>query len=196
MLTQQSSKLKGTYLQKMTDKDFYDFCQANEGWNFERDAHKNILLEPPTGSLTSTINNNINYHITHWNRIQKTGKVFDSNGGFSLPDGSQRAADASWVSNKQWNQLSKEEKEVFAPICPEFVVELRSKNDALTTLQEKMEMWITNGTLLAWLIDPKEEKCYVYRANGSIEIIVGFDNKLNGESVLVGFELDLKEILE
>ena len=196
ILMKKPHTLTGQYLQRMTDEDFFDFCQSNDEWSFERDANKNILFMPPTGSLTSHLNNNINYQITHWNRTSKTGKVFDSNGGFTLPDGSQRAPDAAWVSNEQWNQLSQEDKEKFAPICPEFIVELRSKNDNLDFLKDKMQMWIRNGVQLAWLIDPQSETTYIYRNNGSIDVVEGFDKKLLGELVLPDFEFDLSEIKE
>ena len=102
-----------------------------------------------------------------------------------------------WVKKfEQWNKLTLAEKERFAPICPEFVVELRSKNDALNYLKDKMKMWIENGVHLAWLIDPQNKQSFVYRKDGSIEIIDGFDKKLSGETTLSEFELDLSEILD
>jgi len=180
----------------MTADEFFDLCQANKTLNFERDENGNIILMPPTGSQSSVINNTITYQLTHWNRKSKSGIVLESNGGVTLPDGSSRAADAAWISNEKWNALSEEEKEKFAPVCPEFIIELRSKNDSLTYLQSKMEMWMNNGVLEAWLIDPIEENVYVYTTNSDYKLIANFKEKISADNVLPGFELDLSELIK
>ena len=186
--------IKGTVVEQMTTNDFFDFCNANKTLNFERDENGNIILMSPTGSLTSLINNNIAYQLTQWNREAKTGVVFESNGGFTLPDGSQRAADVAWVTNNKWNALSQEEKEKFAPLCPEFVVELRSKSDELNYLQKKMEMWISNGALEAWLIDTIEKNVYIYSKQTNYKLIPNFSEIISTTNVLQGFQLNLSEL--
>jgi len=186
--------IKGNVFEQMTSDDFFNLCQANETLNFERDENGNIILMAPTGTLSSIYNGDIFNQLKNWNNKHKLGVVLESNGGVTLPDGSSRAADAAWISNKKWNTLSSEDKEKFAPVCPEFVIELRSKNDSLTYLQSKMNMWINNGVLEAWLIDPIEENVYIYTTNGNYKLISNFKEKISTDSVLPGFNLDLSEL--
>jgi Uma2 family endonuclease len=120
--------------------------------------------------------------------------VFDSSTGFTLPDRSVFSPDASWISLEKWNAIPAKDKDRFAPICPVFVIEVRAKSDNLDTLRKKMEVWITNKAALAWLIDPIEKNCYIFREDGSGETIKGFDVPLRGEGPLSGFELDLSSI--
>jgi len=187
--------LQGKYMSSMTEEEFFHFCQENKQLRIERNYSGQIIIMSPTNSKTSLLNSRLNFLLNTWNYQHKKGFVFDSNGGFTLPDSSVFAPDVAWVSLKKWQALTEEEKEKFAPICPEFVVELRSKTDVLKTLKEKMVQWIDNGVLLAWLIDPAQKKTHVYRQDGSIEIVEGFDQTLSGEKVLEGFELDLAELI-
>ena len=124
--------------------------------------------------------------------MAKSGLVFSSSTAFHLPDDSVRVTNATWVSRERWEALSEREQEKFPPICPDFVIELLSPSDSLNTTKSKMiDVWMTNGCRLAWLIDPKNETTHIFRANGEIQIIQGFDKPLSGENVLVGFELRL-----
>lgn len=183
--------IKGKVFERMTDEEFYHFCQENETIHFERDENRNIIIMAPTSFDTGKKNSAIIAKIFNWNEEKKLGLTFDSSTGFTLQDGSKRSPDAAWISNEKHSVLTDDEKNMFAPICPEFVVELRSKSDRLKFLQEKMQMWIKNGAYLGWLIDPVEEKTHIYRKDGSIQIVNGFDKLLNGEDVLNGFELNL-----
>lgn len=85
-------------------------------------------------------------------------------------------------------------QEKFAPVCPEFVSELRSKSDSLPQLKAKMQKWIDNGCELGWLIDPVAEKFYIYTPNNPVQELLGFDKKLFGGTRLPGFELDLTKL--
>ena len=125
-------------------------------------------------------------------RSKKSGKVFSSTTGFTLPDGSVRSADAMFVSNRQRATLTEAEKHSFARLVPEFIVEIRSDSDDLGPLQTKMkDVWIANGVRLGWLIDSKNKVTYIYRTDGSEAVISGFDQTLDGEDVLPGFAFDL-----
>jgi len=186
--------IKGEPFKNMSSDAFFDFCQANESLQFERDHLGNIILMSPTYSLTSAYNSELVFQVQLWNKQHKLGIVFESNGGFTLPDNSQRAADVAWVSFKRWNKLSAQEKSKFANVCPEFVIELRSESDRLSFLQEKMDMWMRNGVLMGVLIDPVEKKSYIYTKDSSIEILEGFENQISGAEVLPGFLLDLREL--
>jgi Uma2 family endonuclease len=177
----------------MSDAELLRFCEDNSNLRIERNEHRQILLMPPTNTFSGFYNNEICRQLANWNIKTQVGVTFDSSTGFLLPDTSMRSPDASWVTKEDWKALTSAEKNSFAPICPSFVVELRSKTDSLEYLQNKMsDVWIKNGAKLAWLIDPKNQISYIYRANGEMEIVEGFDKSLSGEDVLEGFKLDLK----
>lgn len=182
-------------LTRMTDAEFFNFASQMENVRIERTNNGKIIIMPPTGGETGKLNQSIGFFVSLWNYQHNLGVVFDSSTGFTLPDGSVRSPDCSWVSLVNWNALPTEERKRFAPICPEFITELMSENDDLAEAQLKMEKWRDNGALLGWLINPKDEKAYIYRANtNEVEEVEGFDNVLSGESVLPAFELDLSKL--
>ena len=131
-----------------------------------------------------------------WNRSKKLGLLFDSSAGFRLKNGALKSPDLSWVSKEKWKQLTKDEKQGFADICPAFVLELKSDSDNLATFKDKMLEYIANSTQLAWLIDRDNQDVYIYRADGSISIQHSFDEKVSGENILPDFELDLDILKE
>ena len=184
--------VQGDFSDGMSNKEFYDFCQQNELFQIERDENKQIIIMPPTNTNTGRTNGKLFFELELWNRIMNRGVCFDSSTGFTLPDGSVRSPDASWLSADKWDQLSTKEKNEFSRICPDFVIELKSKTDNLQTLTKKMTKWIKNGCRLAWLINPENKTVQIFRENGTEEMIQGFDNILSGENVLQGFELNLK----
>ncbi|MEH2352028.1 Uma2 family endonuclease [Nostoc sp.] len=178
----------------LTDEQFFQMCQKNSNYRFERTASREILIMPPTGGDTGNRNFDMVVELGIWNKQTKLGKGFDSSTGFTLPNGAERSPDASWVKLERWNALTPEQQEKFAPICPDFVVELRSPTDSLKELQEKMQEYIENGTQLGWLIDRKNKRVEIYRPGKDVEIL---DNpaSLSGENVLPGFVLDLQQIM-
>lgn len=147
----------------------------------------------PVSTLSAYSSGAVFSELSAWNKINSKGVVFDSSAGFTLPDRSVLSPDASWVSAAKWKSLSEDEKNRFAPVCPEFVVEVRSKSDSLSDLKKKMRVWIANGTLLAWLIDPIEKKSYIFKADKNEEVVIdGFEGKkITGEHPVEGFTLDL-----
>lgn len=194
--SEHSLVLRGPYLEKMTDEEFFDFCQQHPELRIERTANHEIVLMSPTGSRSGKRNAHLNGQLyMWWTRHRALGEVFDSNSGFTLPDGSVLSPDASWVSAAKWNALTTEQQDKFAPVCPEFVVELESATDSTKTLQAKMLDWLRNGAQLAWLIVPETETAYLYRPDRPEPAVVqGFDHELSGETVLPGFRLRLAEL--
>ncbi|MEH2310454.1 MAG: Uma2 family endonuclease [Nostoc sp.] len=178
----------------LTDDQFFQMCQQNRDYRFERTASGELLIMPPTGSDTGNRNFDMVVELGIWNKQTKLGKGFDSSTGFTLPNGAERSPDASWVKIERWNALTPEQQEKFAPICPDFVVELRSRTDSLKELQDKMQEYIENGAQLGWLIDRKNKRVEIYRPGKDVEIL---DNpiSLSGENVLPGFVLDLQQIM-
>jgi Uma2 family endonuclease len=130
----------------------------------------------------------------NWADTNELGIAFDSNGGFKLPNGADRAPDASWVKIERWNALTPEQRQKFLPLCPDFVVELRSPTDSLKATREKMQEYIDNGARLGWLIDQKNKRVEIYRQGQDVEILQS-PTTLLGEDVLPGFVLDLNGIL-
>lgn len=183
----------GSVLRKLSDDDFFEFCQANQDWRIERTSDGDIIIMPPTGLETGGRNFNLAGMFHAWVRADGTGKGFDSSTGFILPNGAERSPDLAWVRLSRLNALTERQRERFAPLCPDFVVELRSPSDSLTALQAKMEEYIENGAQLGWLIDPFEKKVYVYRPQAQVECL---DNPatVSGEPLLKGFVLDVGEL--
>ena len=178
----------------LTDEQFWQLCQRNREYRFEANAQGDLIIMPPTGSDTGKRNCDILVQLGMWNKKYKLGIAFDSSTGFTLPNSAKRSPDASWIKLDRWNSLTIEEQEKFAPICPDFVVELRSKTDALKPLQEKMQEYINNGAKLGWLIDRQNQQVEIYRLNKPVEIIKS-PTSLSGENILANFTLDLTEIL-
>ena len=182
----------------LTDEQFYQLCIANEPWQLELTQTGELIIMPPTGGESGIRNSDINIELGVWNRQTKLGKVFDSSTEFKLPSGAYRCPDAAWVKLARWQALSKEEKKRFPPLCPDFVVELRSETDSLEKLRAKMREYQNNGVLLGWLIDPQTPLVEIYRYGKDVEVLnFDFDNppKLFGEHILPGFILDLQIIL-
>lgn len=177
----------------VTHEQFIELAIANSELNLERAATGELIVMPPTGSETGQKNSDINGQLWLWNRQTKLGKTFDSSTGFHLPNGADRSPDAAWIRQERWDQLSSEQKQTFAPISPDFVLELRSKTDSLESLQKKMQEYINNGVRLGWLIDRKRQVVEIYRQNQQIEILEQ-PMSLSGEDILPGFILDLTEV--
>ncbi|MGB3642130.1 MAG: Uma2 family endonuclease [Rivularia sp. (in: cyanobacteria)] len=178
---------------KMTDEQFFEFCQMNRDLRIERNQYGEISIMPPTGSETGNRNFNIALQLGNWSEKDGTGICFDSSTGFKLSTGADRSPDASWMKLERWNSLSQEEKQKFAPICPDFVIELRSASDNLKPLQEKMEEYMQEpGIKLGWLIDRKNRRVYVYRPQ-SVECLENPDS-VSGEDVLPGFVLNMSKV--
>ena len=177
----------------ITEEQFYQLCAANRDLRLERTARGDLIIMPPTGGETGKRNSDINVELNLWNRQSKLGVVFDSSTCFHLPDGSDRSPDASWILLAKWDTLTAEEKEKFLPLCPDFVIELRSPSDSLKLLQNKMQEYLDNGTRLGWLINPKNRQVEVYRQGKEKEML---DNPttLSGEEILPGFVLNLSSI--
>lgn len=178
----------------MDDEKFFRLCQINELVDFERDSGGNVIVLPLCGTWDGLISAHLTWSLSSWNMDSRLGIGFGCSAGFTLPNKAVRSPDASWITIEKWNQLSRDEKERFAPVCPDFVVELRHSCHDLKFLENKMREYIDNGTQLGWLIDRFDKKAYIYRADGSIEI-VAINAVLSGEKVLPGFSLDLNKLL-
>lgn len=177
---------------RISDKDFEEFCRENPELKVEQNATGEIIVMPPTGGTTGNRNYSLIIDFGNWDRRNKKGKGFDSSTVFVLPNGAKRSPDLAWIKIERWNALTKEQQDKFPPLCPDFVVELRSQTDSLKTLQAKMREYIENGAQLGWLIDPTKRKVYVYRPNEEVEIL-NEPEEISGEPLLPKFTLELKD---
>jgi Uma2 family endonuclease len=175
---------------ELSDDQFYQLCQINEYYKFEQTAKDELIILPPSNLITGNREAELNGNLMIWNRQTKLGKVFSSSTVFTLPNGGKRSPDVAWIANERWDSLTIKEKEKFAKICPDFVIELRSRTDSLSQLQEKMQEYLNSGLRLGWLIDPQNQQVEIYRQNQSVEI-VSLPTSLSGENVLPGFILEL-----
>ena len=177
----------------LTDEAFFQLCQNNRDLRFERTAAGELIIMPPTGSDTGNRNFDIAVELGIWNKQTKLGKGFDSSTGFKLPNGKDVSPDIAWIKKERWDSLTSEQQNKFAPIAPDFVIELRSASDNLKPLREKMQEYIDNGVKLAWLIDRKQRKVFIYCPGQAVEEL---DNPqtLTSEDLLPGFILDLSQI--
>ena len=174
----------------ITDQQFFEICQKNCDLRFERSALGDITIMAPAGSDTGMRNSDFNADLVIWNRRKKLGYTFDSSTGFKLPNGANRSPDASWILKARWESLTLEEKSKFAPICPDFVMELMSPSDSLKVTQAKMQEYQDNGARLGWLINCKEREVEIYRINQTVEILRS-PSTISGEDVLPEFVFDL-----
>lgn len=178
---------------RFTDDEFWDFCRQNDDLRIEMTKEGDVIIMPPTGANTGERNSEINFQLKLWAKKDKSGKTYDSSTGFKLPNGAIVSPDASWVLAERLEKFTAEQRERFLHLSPDFVVELRSASESLKVTQNKMSEYIENGARLGWLIDSKNKRVHIYRANGEIEVLEN-PTKVSGENVLQDFELDLTEI--
>lgn len=177
----------------LTDERFLELCHDNSDLRLEMTAQGELIVMGPTSSETGRRNSKLNFYLSLWAQQDGTGECFDSSACFTLPNGAKLSPDASWIRRDRYEALTEEEREQFAPLCPDFVVELRSKTDRLARLQAKMVEYIENGARLGWVLDPAARRVYIYHPGQEVEMLDAPD-AIAGDPVLPGFVLQLQEI--
>lgn len=183
----------GPVFQRLSPHEFYLFCRANPDWRFECTHTGDLIIMAPTGGETGHRNFGLIVQFGRWVEDNTTGLGFDSSTVFILPNGAKRSPDVAWVRRARWEALTPEQREEFPPLCPDFVVELRSRTDRLPVLQAKMQEYLDNGAQLGWLIDPYERKVYIYRPGIEPDCLENPD-AISGESVLPGFSYAVRQL--
>lgn len=180
-------------LVNLSDDDFLELCNLNEGLFFEQNADGELIIMPPTGGVSGNRNMRLTAQLSVWADRTETGVGFDSSTLFRLPNGAIRSPDAAWVANERWNQLTAKQQEGIAPLCPDFAIELRSRTDTIRNLQSKMSEYIENGARLGLLLDRRARRVYVYRPQREVEV---FDKPtaVSCSPELPDFKLDLTKI--
>jgi Uma2 family endonuclease len=180
-------------LPRMTDEEFFEFCQRNQDLRIERDAKGGIIIMPPAGAEGGRRSGEVFRQLGNWSEQDGTGVAFDASAGFTLPNGAVRSPDASWVKSERWEALSQEKRERFAPLCPDFAVEVMSRTDRVSEAKAKMDEYMANGAILSWLIDQKNRQVHVYRPNRPVETLTN-PGQVSADPELPGFVLDLKNV--
>lgn len=188
---------------RLTHEQFEQIALANPDLRIELSADGELSIMPPTGGNTGRRNADLTTDLNLWNRQTRLGVVFDCSTIFRLPNGAERASvggasltpDAAWIILERWNALTQNEQDSFPPLCPDFIIELRSKTDSLKPLQAKMQEYQDNGCRLGWLMNYQDRQVEIYRPQGEKEILRS-PQTLSGEEVLPGFVLDLQMIWE
>jgi Uma2 family endonuclease len=178
---------------KMSAEQFWEACQLNRNVQLELTAEGELIIMPPTGARTGTRNARLIYQVTQWAERDRSGLTFDSSTGFELPNGAIRSPDVAWVRRDRFASLPADRLERFLPLCPDFVIELKSPSDPLAMVQEKMREYLANGAALGWLIEAALRRVHVYRPDAPVEIL---DNQttLSADPVLHQFTVDFARI--
>ena len=182
-------------MKKLSEEEFFEFCMLNKDLRIELTSAGDLIIMSPTGGKTGIRNFNLIGSFAAWQAKDGTGKGFDSSTLFTLPNGAKRSLDVAWVGNERWNRLSEKEQEQFPPLCPDFIVELRSPSDSLRALQSKMQEYMKNGAQLGWLIDPIERKVHIYRPKSAVEVLDD-PRTISGDPLLRGFVLEVQSLWE
>jgi Uma2 family endonuclease len=177
----------------LTGEQFEELCRLNRDLRLELTSTGELIAMPPTGSKMGIRNANLTHQLTAWAELDQTGLSFDSSTLFALPNGARYWPDAAWIKSERWERLTEEEQERIAPICPDFVVEIRSRSDNLPPLQSKMHEYLENGASMAWIVDPLRRLVYVYSRNKEVEIL-DEPEFVSGEPLLPGFRLEMGRI--
>jgi Uma2 family endonuclease len=178
---------------KMSEDEFFDFCMANQDLRIERTAEGDLVVMPPAGGETSISNAEIAGQLGAWAKTDGSGRGFDSSTGFTFPNNAVYSPDVSWILKSRWKSLPRTERERFAHICPDFMIELKSAFDSMPFIEFKMEEYVAHGARLGWLIDLDRRRVHVYRPNRAAVILDGISS-VSADPELSGFTLDLGEI--
>lgn len=178
---------------KLTDEQFYQLCVTNPEQPLELTAQGVLIVMPPVGGESGKREFRLSGQLFTWNEASELGEAFSSSTIFKLPLGSKRSPDVAWIERSRWDAITSEEREKFPPLAPDFVIELRSRTDNLSDLQEKMAEYQANGVRLGWLINPQQQQVEIYRLGQAVEVIQS-PLTLSGENVLPDFTLDLRKI--
>ncbi|MCU0570540.1 MAG: Uma2 family endonuclease [Oculatellaceae cyanobacterium Prado106] len=174
----------------LTDAQFYALCHSNEALRFELTAQGALIVMSPVGGESGNRESRLNAQVWNWNEATQLGQVFSSSTVFQLPNGAKRSPDVAWVSQPRWLSLTPEQRKRFPPIAPDFVIELRSETDDLSTLQAKMQEYLDNGVQLGWLLNPQDQQVEIYQAGAEVRVLA-LPVQLSGEDVLPSFVLNV-----
>ncbi len=176
----------------LSDDLLLEIGARNETWRFESDAEGALLIMAPAGTLSGRRGMLIGTQLQNWAGAGAGGDIFDASSLFRLPDGNRRAPDIAWLSPERLSEVDEDDEGVWR-VTPDLVIEIQSRSDDPSEQREKMELWIANGARLGWLIDPFEERLWVYRAGQEPEELAR-PMRIGDAEVLPGLDVDLSRV--
>ncbi|MBE9235889.1 Uma2 family endonuclease [Anabaena aphanizomenioides LEGE 00250] len=176
----------------MTIKDVEKLQSAiNEaGLDYDLELENgSISIVGPSDIVSSEIGILFSRLLANWVYPRRLGRVFDSAGGFILPDSNLTAPDVSFVRAARLRQSPR----YFGELVPDLVVEIKSQSDRIKTLEKKVINFINLGAVVGILIDPDEETVTVYRSEGE-PMVFNNNDVLTIPELLPGWELPISEL--
>ncbi len=178
----------------LSDKLLEQISVLNRPWQFERTTTGDLVIMAPAGIDADSICMELGRQLANWSRAGVGGVTTGSSGGYTRGDGNTAAPDAAWTSPQRRASMTEEQRgETFQPICPDFVIEVRSGSDTIASQQRKMAAWIAGGTRLGWLVVPERETVYVYQADGIVDMVERPD-ELSAEPVCPGLTISFEYV--
>lgn len=174
-------------LQRMSPSDLLAFSQLNPSLTCEMNTNGSVILKMPLRQKYNQISNKIQDKLTNWNERSQEGIVLGNKIGFTLPNGAIRHPSVSWIKPYKMNSQT----EHLIESAPDFFVEFLTEADNANTMKMRMKEYILNGALLGWLIDVNNERLYIYKNDGTENIVENFQNPIDGGSILRGFDVKL-----
>lgn len=177
---------------QLSDIELMAFSRRNRPYRIEQNAKGELEIMSPAGSEGGRREQFVIRMLGNWAE-EHGGECFSSNAGFTMRDKSVRSPDASWIAQARWDAIPDADQEGYAPACPDFLVEILSKSDSRSALEEKMEMWIANGAQLAWMIDPFAAEILIYRPGRESERLMR-PEWIKADAVVPGFRLETSRL--
>jgi Uma2 family endonuclease len=177
----------------VTPETFERLAAENDLLQLERTAEGHLVVLPPAGGQTASFGAELTRQLGNWNAQAGLGVCFDSSAGFTLSNGAIRSPDASWIRMERWAAVPDELRARFAPIDPDFAIELVSPSDSMREVRTKVRDYLECNVGLTWIINPRSQTVEIYRPGIALEILRGAQS-INAESELLGFVLDLRPI--
>ncbi len=177
---------------ELTNEKLLELCSLNDTVPFEVDETGALILNMPSGHTSVWIAMEFVLAIGNWMDKCAGDMIYGSGGLFRLPDGNRRVPDAAWVSGARMAGLDLFDGDPL-PVSPDFIVEIRSLSDDINRLQTKMGLWLRNDVRLSWLVDPFDQRLWVYRP-GAEAVVFERPNEMSDEEVLPGLVMDLRRI--
>jgi Uma2 family endonuclease len=174
--------------QALSDQQLIAFSRSIRPYQVERNESGELEIMSPNGLKGASLEAYAMLQLGKWAE-EHGGAVISSQGGFTLSDSSVRMADASWITEERWRLMTDQEREGFAHLSPDFLIEIRSRTDSRTKLETKMQAWIANGARLAWMIDPYLATVSIYKPEATVELLLHPDS-VEADSVVTGFRLE------
>jgi len=164
------------------------FSEAGLDYKIELEDGR-LSIVGPSDIVSSEISSILIRLLGNWVYPRRLGRVFDSAGGFIMPDTNVKAPDVSFVRAARLRQSPR----YFGELVPDLVVEIKSQIDRIKLIETKVLKFIELGAIVGILIDPDEETVTIYRSTGE-PTVLGNGDILTVAELFPGWELPVSEL--